>query len=334
MMKNREISSRRLLRFAVILCVLLLTACTQGGLQRDPTRTGIDSSLTGTWLLLEQSNITPSVRVPPAVTAVHVHDDGRVEGVGVHAASGTLSLGSPLYTFLRGRDILWADSTGLQFTQLDFRAKGPVPGEGKWRVDGNLLRLELHNSLMGTWTEKYMRVSLGDSVTAPQRTHATILVNGTPLPLNQVSSTPPGSVNVMRLDTATHMTLYMEGRTEEGRDAGISVRLHDIDGPGVYSVESDQHSSGHFSIMDRDTGLNHTINKVSAGTVTIEELNLETMRCRGQLDVHFDQGHLGFPMRSQLHVTGSFDLPVWISSEYDIRSIRLIRSGNIKDVVP
>jgi hypothetical protein len=334
MVENREIASRRLLRFAVVLCVLLLPARTQGGLQRDPTRIGIDSSLTGTWLLLEQSNISPSGRVPPEVTAVHVHDDGRVEGVGVHAASGTLRLGSPLYTFLRGRDFLWADSTELQFTQLDFRAKGPVPGEGKWRVDGKLLLLELHNSLMGKWNEKYMRVSLGDSVTAPQRTSATILVNGTPLPLNQVSSTPPGSVNVMRLDTATHLTIYIEGRTEEGLDAGISVRVHDIDGPGEYSLEVEQHSAGHFSIMDRDTGLDHTFNRASAGTVIIEELNLETMRCRGRLDVHFDQCHLEFPMRSQLHVTGSFELPVWISSEYDIKTIRLTRSGNIKDVVP
>lgn len=316
------------------LCVLLQSACAQGGVERDPDRGGIDRRLTGTWLLLEQSNIMPSDRVPPAVTALHIRHDGRVEGVGVDAASGTLSLGCPLYTFLRGRDFLWADSTGLQFTQLDFRAKGPVLGTGKWRLDGNLLRLELHNSLMGKWSEKYMRVSLGDSVAASLRIHANILVKGDTLPLNEVSSAPPGSVNVMRLDTATHMTIYTEGRTKDGLDAGISVRVHDIDGPGVYSVEVEQQSGGHMSIMDRDTGSNQTFSRASAGTVTIEELDLETMRCRGRLDVHFDHKHLRSPMRSLLHVTGSFDLPVWISNEYDIKIFRVDRPAGYKEVVP
>lgn len=331
---NQENASCRLLSVSLVLCVLLQSACAQGGVQRDPNRIGIDSSLTGTWLLLEQSNIISSDRVPPAVTAIYIHDDGKVEGVGVDAASGTLRLGCPLYTFLRGREFISADSTGLQFTQQDFRAKGPVLGEGKWRMDGNLLHLELHNRLMGKWSEKYMRVSLGDTVAAPQRISANVLVNGAALPLNEVSSTPPGSVNVMQLDTATHLTIYIEVRTEEGHDAYISVRVHDIDGPGVYSVEVEQRSSGHVFIMDRETGLNNTINRSSAGTVTIEDLDLETLRCRGNLDVHFDDKHLGFPMRSLLHLTGTFDLPVWISNEYDIKVHRVSRPPTYKEVVP
>lgn len=48
----------------------------------------------------------------------------------------------------------------------------------------------------------------------------------------------------------------------------------------------------------------------------------------------FDQKHLGFPMRSNMHVTGGFDLPVWISNEYDIRKIRVTRPNGLKLVEP
>lgn len=329
-----EIVSTGSLGISLMLCLLLLSSSAAGGVQGDPERGSIDRRLTGAWRLVEQSNLIASERVPPQIIAVYIHDNGRVEGVGVDAASGKLSLGSPLFTFLRGRDYLWADSTGLQFTQLDFRAKGSVIGTGKWRLEGNILRLELQNKLMGKWIEKYKRVTLGDSVSAALRVHADIRINGDTLPLNTVSSIPPASVNVMRLDTATHMTIYMEGRTKEGLEAGISVRVHGIEGPGVYPVEVEQHSCGHMYIMDRDTGLDQTFNRASAGTVTIEELDLETMRLRGHLDVHFDNKHLGFPMRSQLHVTGTFDLPVWISYEYDITSHSVSRPATYKEVTP
>jgi hypothetical protein len=39
-------------------------------------------------------------------------------------------------------------------------------------------------------------------------------------------------------------------------------------------------------------------------------------------------------MRSLLHVTGSFDLPVWISYEYDIKIFRVSRPASYKEVVP
>ncbi len=322
--------------FSVLLFLFFFPQSSHGqeGVPRDPDSCVVDRRITGTWLLLEQSNIMPSGRVPAEVSGVYIHADGTVEGVGVDAASGTLRLGGALNTFLRGRRFLWMDSTGLQFTQLDFRARGPVPGTGKWWRDGTLLVLELQNTSMGKWSERYRRVSLGDSIVAAQRVCANILVNGDTLPLNEVSSVPPGSVNVMRLDTVTHMTIYMEGKTEDGLDVGISVRVHDIKGPGMYSIEVDRQSCGHMSIMERNTGLYKTFNQASAGTVTIEASDLDSMRCRGSLDVYFDLKHLRFPLLSPLYLTGSFDFPVWISNEYDIKTFQVSRPPSYKEVVP
>ncbi|MBE0642904.1 MAG: hypothetical protein IH600_02385 [Bacteroidetes bacterium] len=87
----------------LVLCVLPQSSHGPGEAPRDPDSCVVDRRMTGTWLLLEQSNIVPSERVPAEISAVHIHADGSVEGVGVDAASGTLRLGGALNTSLRGR---------------------------------------------------------------------------------------------------------------------------------------------------------------------------------------------------------------------------------------
>ncbi len=308
---------------ALTLAALLLqttSGCAPREAQLDAKRNGIDPRLTGAWLLLKQSNVSPSGWVPAAINAVYIHDDGRMEGVGVHAATGRLSPGYPLSWTLWGREILRADSSTLQFTQQDERTKEPELCEGRWRVEGNVLRLTLRNSFFGRWTEEYLRVALGDSVALPLRIRTDILVDGKPLPLVDVSSTPPGYVNVMRLDTATHMTIHFEGKTAEGLRVCFNVRVHNINGPGVYSAEVEPGSCGSMISTDEQTGLNMKSRRVTAGTVTIEELDFETMRCRGTMELLYEQKTPGL---SPLRVSGSFDLPIWISNEYDVKIYRM-----------
>lgn len=317
----------------VVLLFLLLWGCAPQGIRPASERSDIDARMTGTWLLRSESRVTPSGRVPAAIRAVHIHEDGRWEAVGVHAASGTLRTGCPPYFRQRDRQILGTDSTGLQFVQRDRRHNTLLPGEGKWRFDGESLHLQLHNEQSGWWNEVYARGALGDTVTTPLRIAATLQLNGTPLPLNEVSSVPPGSVNVMALESETHITIFFDGRMNDSLDAGISIRLHGIDGPGTYPIDTESPTGGMVAIDDPETGLNRTVNRVSAGTVTIDELDLENLRCRGRLDVHFNQEHLHFPNRSQLHLTGGFDLPVWLSDTYDISSTRSRTPGSDLRVV-
>ncbi|MFZ1728587.1 MAG: hypothetical protein WBQ23_11805 [Bacteroidota bacterium] len=317
--------------FAITLIVLfgqMFSGYAQGGVH-----IGIDKRLTGAWLLTKQSNIVPSGLVPPAINGVYIHDDGKMEGVGIQAAAGRLSLGIPLTWSLGKREILWADSTTLQFTQLDVQTKEPEIGDGHWLVDEDVMHLKLHNSFFGKWTEEYVRVSLGDSAAVPVHVRSNILVNGTQLHLVEVSCTPPGSVNVMQLDTATHMTIHFEGTTEDGRSVNITVRVHNINGPGVYPVEVEK-PSGLMTVQDTEPGAAKAVNELSSGMVTIETLDLETGRCRGTLDVHYNKKFGKWPTVSPLHVTGSFDLPVWISTEYDIKTYQVSRPATYKEVVP
>lgn len=312
-----------------VLLILTVTGCAQGGAQLDAKRNGIDTRLTGAWLLLKQSNVPPSGFVPPSIHAVYIHDDGRMEGMGVHAATGELCPGYPLHWSLGGRVILWADSISLQFTQQDVQTKEPELCEGRWHVDENVLRLNLRNSCFGRWTEVYVRVSLGDSVALPRRVQADILIDGKPLPLVAVSSTSPGSVNFMQLDTATHITIHFEGKTAEGLRVRFNVRVHDINGPGVYSAEVEPGSCGSMITTDEETGPKMKSSRVTAGTVTIEELNLETLRCRGTIELLYEQK---LPGNSRLHVTGSFDLPIWLSNEYDVKIYRITRPADRLEV--
>ncbi|MCB2204131.1 hypothetical protein KQI65_05230 [bacterium] len=138
----------------------------------------------------------------------------------------------------------------------------------------------------------------------------------------------------MKLDTATHLAIDLTATTKDGNVLHVRVRVHDIDGPGTYPVQVEQHSAGHISIRDEASGMNASFSKTSGGTVTIEELDLETMRCRGRLDVHFDQPQARFPNHSQLYLQGSFDLPVWISTEYDLKLHRLTRPAGYKLIDP
>ncbi len=318
---------------AAVLCLLVISGCARRGLS-DSGQGSIDSSLTGAWLTLTQSGPAPSRRVPQTISAVFIHDDGRFEGAGVEAATGRLRPGTSLPWRVEGRRILWADAERLQITQPNPRTKELEICDGDWEIRGDTLHLMLESDFFGTWTETYARVFPGDSVAAPLAIQAELRMNGKAIPLVAVSSAPPGSVNIMRLDTATHMSVFMEARTEEGKDAQITLRVHGIDGPGTYPVEVDPHSAGVVLVTDPATGVTHGMNRASAGTVTIEELDLETLRCRGRLDVRFETKHLGFPLLSPMHVTGSFDLPVWISTEYDIQRIQVSKSVESKRVLP
>ncbi len=333
MVANRGTALRELAFTLAMLGILAMNGFAQSAAQGDLTQSRIDKRIAGAWLLLKQSNVMPSGFVPSAIEAVYIHDDGSMEGVGVDATTGRLQLGYPLTAFLWDRKILWVDSTELQFTQEDVRTREPEVCEGRWRIGGDTLHLNLHNSFFGWWTEDYKRASLGDSVAVPLRIQAHILVNGKAIRLADVSSTPPGSVNVMQLDTATHVTIKFEGRTESGQSVRITVRVHDCHGPGEYRLDTEK-PSGLISIEGADIESRKTTNKMSGGTVIIEELDFETQRCRGTLDVQCNQKFGNSPAAAPLHLTGSFDLPIWISKEYDIKLHRYIRPNSLEVVVP
>jgi len=324
----------RPLNITAIVALILFCACSPQAIRPSSEHSGIDPRLTGTWLLVKESRVAPPERVPPEIRAVQIHDDGRWEGVGVHAASGTLRVGCPLHYRQRGRRVLWTDSAALQFTQLDRGSLALVSGEGKWKMDGETLHLQLYTERSGWWSETYTRAALGDTVTTPLRIRTALQLNGTPLPLNDAPSVPPGSVNLMALDDATHLSVYFDCSVNDSLNAGISIRLHGIDGPGTYPIDTESQTGGMVSIRDRETGLNNTANRASAGTVTIDMLDLENLRCQGRLDVRFDQEHRQFPSRSKLHLTGSFELPVWTSDRYDISSTRSPTGGVLRGVTP
>jgi hypothetical protein len=321
MFANRGAALRELAFTLAMLGILAMNGFAQSAAQGDLTQSRIDKRIAGIWLLLKQSNVMPSGFVPSAIQAVYIHDDGSMEGVGVNAATGALSPGCPLSPMLWGRKILWADSAALQFTQQNVQTKEPEVGEGYWRIVGDTLHLSLRNAFLGRWTEQYKRVSIGDSISVPLQIQADMQINRKAVRLVEVSSTPQGSVNVMQLDTATHITIHFEGSTESGQAVWIDVRVHDFRGPGEYQVDMEK-PSGLLSIDGGEIDERKTINSLSRGTVTIKELNLETSRCRGMLDVHFDQKFGIWPTALPMHLTGSFDLPIWISTEYDIKSYR------------
>jgi hypothetical protein len=116
------------------------------------------------------------------------------------------------------------------------------------------------------------------------------------------------------------MTVQFEGKTAEGRRMRISVRVHNIKGPGVYHVEVEQGAHGCVTSTDERNGVTTPVRWNTAGTVIIEELNIETLRCRGKLELLYEQKSSG---GSPLRVTGSFDFPVWLSNEYDVKIHRI-----------
>ncbi len=333
MFASRGTALRGLAFSLAIFGMLGMSSSAQSGAPGDFPQGRIDKRFTGAWLLLKQSNVMPSGLVPSAIDAVYIHDDGNIDGVGVNAASGVLSKGCPLSAFLWDRKILWADSTTFQFTQQDVQTKEPEVCDGRWRVNRDTLYLSLHNAFLGRWTEEYLRVSIGDSVAVPLQIKADLLINGEGVRLVEVSSTPPGSVNVMQLDTATHITIHFEGRTESGQTVRIDVRVHDYRGPGEYQVDLEK-PAGLLSVKGAEVYEKMKMNKLSSGTVRIMALDLESSRCSGTLDVQFDQKFGNWPTALSTHLSGSFDLPIWISTEYDIKLYRIRRPDSINLINP
>ena len=112
------------------------------------------------------------------------------------------------------------------------------------------------------------------------RIEAEIDVDGDTLRPFQIDSRPPGRVLVMQLDTATHISITIEGPLGTDRVMFLHPRIFDYTGSGTYPIATKELpgpgsrlASGFRIAKDRER-IGFLAGTASSGEVTITSLNL------------------------------------------------------------
>ncbi|MBE0643284.1 MAG: hypothetical protein IH600_04330 [Bacteroidetes bacterium] len=311
---------------AVAAVTMVLAACSSPHYLPADGIAVADTALSGAWYQLENSYIQGQFD-PLPFEVILINPDGSIDAAGIHYPTGTLRRGLPRHFWLFNRRILWSDSTALEWLE-----DPPIPGmetrayEVKWTRDNEKLLLDVERSSRSFSREVYSRVHLGDTLVEPVRIQADIDIDGDTLHPFQIGSRPPGRVLVMQLDTATHISITIAGPLGTDRVVNLQPRIFDYGSPGTYPIACEAFSMSNprlpssVGISTGREGSTIMAGTASSGTVTITSLNLRTLRCRGRLDAVFTPNATHWPDSAPIHVQGTFDLPVFVTQQYEVRS--------------
>jgi len=280
----------------------------------------IDSALVGAWYLVEHTGLQGRDLGAEPMRVVVYNADGSVEMAGIHYPTGTLRKGLPLPQWWAGRKITWANAASLEMTTSTRWGETRLIS-GKWKRDTGELIFDLEQD--GRHHQEIMVPAvLGDTVTEPLHIAATLEINGDTLRPYQLGTVPPGRVYVMQLPEGTRLSVAIEGPFGETQSCIILPRIEEYNGIGIYEVLREADHPGHISVAETQYVRPVFLNTATSGSITIRELDLRALRCRGTMDIVFDGASNFLGKGPAIRVRGDFDLPVLVTDEEDIMHVR------------
>ncbi|MFZ1728942.1 MAG: hypothetical protein WBQ23_03520 [Bacteroidota bacterium] len=317
-----------------VLIIAFCSACAPGGHTPINGIAVADTALSGAWYQLENTYILGGQFEPFPFEVILIEPDGSFNAAGIHYPTGTLRQGLPRHFWLCNRKVLWSDSTAMEWLE-----DPPMPGmgtrayEANWKREENKLVLDIERSSRSFSREVYSRVYLGDTITEPVLIKAEIDIDGDTLRPFQIGSRPPGRALVMQLDTATHVTMTIEGPLGTDRAVLLYLRIFDYTVPGTYPIareaasKSDHRARTTIGITTGRQGPVLVAGAASSGTVTITSLDFHSGRCRGRVDAVFAPSAKYWPDAPPIVVGGTFDVPIYLTHEYEVHTIRATGSS-------
>ncbi len=290
------------------------------GLNGSPlyAQTGDDvviPALQGTWSLIERGNVISSDKGPKAIFAFDIQGDGSLEWASVDYRTGELRPGGVTPQWYRRR-IVYTDADSIAFMQSYSFSEEEVLVAGRWELNQNDLTLYLEQGGR-RFNDVLRRTTMGDQISEPVKIEATLDINGATITPYQQGGTPSGRVFLMHVEE-TQVSLRIMCAFNETEMCTVRPRIPSFHGPGRYEIDTEAEHLSSISVSDAETRMGKYVNAATSGYIEIAELDPETKRCRGSMDIVFNNPFHSWTQGPTLHVRGTFDLPVIVLNELDI----------------
>jgi hypothetical protein len=250
------------------------------------------------------------------VFAFDIQEAGTLAWASIDFRTGDLRPGGVTPQWYR-RKIVYTDADSIAFMeQSPHRGMKDRLVAGIWKMDGDVVSLHLNRGGSG-FTDVLRRGKLGDHVCDPVKIEATLDINGNTVSPFQTGCVPPGIVYYMKVEEKK-VSLHISCPFDEGSVCTVRPRIPSYHGPGRYEVDTEAEHLSSISVSDGESLAGRYVNAVTSGWIEITSLDPDARRCRGSMDIVFDNTFYKWRKGPPLRVKGDFDLPVVVQNELDI----------------
>lgn len=253
----------------------------------------VDSKLLGTWYSVTTSSHYPSNTPVKIFRGWNITKDGKMNPIGVEAATGTIALIDTKY----GSEIEFANSGKMSVKH--YAHPNLVTDEVSYSVTNNTLSLE-GDFIKGT----FERTRLSEKVMNRIPADLDVSIDGERAENIKVSNRVPTAYISKNSSSDIEIKATMNWKK-------ILITIDDFSGPGTYIIGKEQAAFSRFGTdwIEPD----NTTDADSSGFITITECTPNGTRCTGEFEfstnMNASQENPNYPLQ---HLTnGSFDLPVY-----------------------